>query len=377
MFKSSQLVFNPRVRKSPFFISTMNHGASAFTIYNHMYLPISYEGVIEDYNKVLNGVQLWDVGVERQIQIKGPDAEALAQFLTPRDIKKCAVGQAMYAPFLDFNGGFLNDPVMLKISEDCYWFSIADGDSLLWVQALAAGYKFDAVVDEPDVSPLQVQGPNSAKLMFKVFGDWIDDLGFYKFKEVNHKGIPMVIARMGYSRELCYEIFLQDHSKGNELWEILWEAGNDLNISPGGPNIILRLEGGILSYGGDFDRSNNPFEVGLEWMIDLNQEDDFIGKEALHEIKFKGPTKKLMGAEIEGDPINYSNEEHLPVLVDGKNIGSMNTMTYSPRLDKNISYVFLDIKYAKVGQEIVISLPDQDLKAKVVDIPWLKRERKN
>ena len=377
MFKSSQLVFNPRVRKSPFFISTMNHGASAFTIYNHMYLPISYEGVIEDYNKVLNGVQLWDVGVERQIQIKGPDAEALAQFLTPRDIKKCAVGQAMYAPFLDFNGGFLNDPVMLKISEDCFWFSIADGDSLLWVQALAAGYKFDVVVDEPDVSPLQVQGPNSAKLMSKVFGDWIDDLGFYKFKDVNHNGIPMVIARMGYSRELCYEIFLQDHSKGNQLWEILWEAGKDLNISPGGPNIILRLEGGILSYGGDFDRSNNPFEVGLEWMIDLNQEDDFIGKEALSEIKFKGPTKKLMGAEIKGDPINYSNQEHLPVSVDGKNIGTMNTMTYSPRLDKNISYVFLDIKYAKVGQEIIISLPDEDLEARVVDIPWLKRAKKN
>ena len=377
MFKSSQLVFNPRVRKSPFFISTMNHGASAFTIYNHMYLPISYEGVIEDYNKVLNGVQLWDVGVERQIQIKGPDAEALAQFLTPRDIKKCAVGQAMYAPFLDFNGGFLNDPVMLKISEDCFWFSIADGDSLLWVQALAAGYKFDVVVDEPDVSPLQVQGPNSAKLMSKVFGDWIDDLGFYKFKDVNHNGIPMVIARMGYSRELCYEIFLQDHSKGNQLWEILWEAGKDLNISPGGPNIILRLEGGILSYGGDFDRSNNPFEVGLEWMIDLNQEDDFIGKEALSEIKFKGPTKKLMGAEIKGDPINYSNQEHLPVSVDGKNIGTMNSMTYSPRLDKNISYVFLDIKYAKVGQEIIISLPDEDLEARVVDIPWLKRAKKN
>lgn len=377
MLKSSQLVFNPRVRKSPFFFSTIKHGASAFTIYNHMYLPISYEGVIEDYNKVLNGVQLWDVGVERQIQIKGPDAEALAQFLTPRNIKKCAVGQAMYAPFLDFNGGFLNDPVMLKISEDCFWFSIADGDSLLWVQALAAGYKFDVVVDEPDVSPLQVQGPNSAKLMSKVFGDWIDDLGFYKFKDVNHQGIPMVIARMGYSRELCYEIFLQDHSQGNQLWEILWEAGKDLNISPGGPNIILRLEGGILSYGGDFDRSNNPFEVGLEWMIDLNQEDDFIGKEALSEIKFKGPSKKLMGAEIEGDPINYSNQEHLPVSVDGKNIGTMNSMTYSPRLDKNISYVFLEIKYAKLGQEIIISLPDEDLKARVVDIPWLKRAKKN
>jgi len=376
MYNTSKVVFSPRVRKSPFFLSTMKYGAKAFTVYNHMYLPISFEGTIPDYNNLIKGVQLWDVGVERQIQIKGPDAEALSQFLTPRNIKKCSIGQAMYAPLLDFKGGFLNDPVMLKLAEDCYWFSIADGDSLLWVQAIAAGYKFDVEVDEPDVSPLQVQGPNSAELMANVFGDWVHDLGFYRFKEFNHEGIPMVIARMGYSRELCYEIFLQDHSKGDELWECLWQAGQDLNISAGGPNIILRLEGGILSYLADLDRTNNPYEVGLDWMIDLDEEDDFIGKEALREINIKGPLKKLMGAEIEGDPINDSNEDHLPVLIDGKVVGSMNAMVYSPRLDKNLSYVFLDIEHARVGQEIIISSPDKDLKAKLVDLPWLGRAKK-
>ena len=376
MYNTSKVVFSPRVRKSPFFLSTMKYGAKAFTVYNHMYLPISFEGTIPDYNNLLKGVQLWDVGVERQIQIKGPDAEALSQFLTPRNIKKCSIGQAMYAPLLDFKGGFLNDPVMLKLAEDCYWFSIADGDSLLWVQAIAAGYKFDVDVNEPDVSPLQVQGPNSAELMANVFGDWVHDLGFYRFKEFNHEGIPMVIARMGYSRELCYEIFLQDHSKGDELWECLWQAGQDLNISAGGPNIILRLEGGILSYLADLDRTNNPYEVGLDWMIDLDEEDDFIGKEALREINIKGPLKKLMGAEIEGDPINDSNEDHLPVLIDGKVVGSMNAMVYSPRLDKNLSYVFLDIEHARVGQEIIISSPDKDLKAKLVDLPWLDRAKK-
>ena len=376
MYNTSKVVFSPRVRKSPFFLSTIKYGAKAFTVYNHMYLPISFEGTIPDYNNLLKGVQLWDVGVERQIQIKGPDAEALSQFLTPRNIKKCSIGQAMYAPLLDFKGGFLNDPVMLKLAEDCYWFSIADGDSLLWVQAIAAGYKFDVEVDEPDVSPLQVQGPNSAELMANVFGDWVHDLGFYRFKEFNHEGIPIVIARMGYSRELCYEIFLQDHSKGDELWECLWQAGQDLNISAGGPNIILRLEGGILSYLSDLDRTNNPYEVGLDWMIDLDQEDDFIGKEALREINIKGPLKKLMGAEIEGDPINDSNEDHLPVLIDGKVVGSMNAMVYSPRLDKNLSYVFLDIEHARVGQEIIISSPDKDLKAKLVNLPWLDRAKK-
>ncbi len=376
MYNTAKVVFSPRVRKSPFFQSTIKHGAKAFTVYNHMYLPVSFENTIADYNNLLQGVQLWDVGVERQVQIKGPDAASLIQFLTPRNIKKCSVGQAMYAPLLDFQGGFLNDPVMLKLAEDFYWLSIADGDSLLWVEAIAKGYNFNVEVEEPDVSPLQVQGPNSAKLMTKVFGDWVDDLGFYRFKEVTHDGIPMVIARMGYSRELCYEIFLQDYSKGNELWEILWQAGQEFNISPGGPNIIFRLEGGILSYLADFDRTNNPYEVGLDWMIDLDQEDDFIGKEALREISMRGPTKKLMGAEIKGDPIESSNEDYLPVLIDGNRVGTMTAMVFSPRLQKNISYVFVDIEHAKIGQEIVISSPNQSFEALVVDIPWFDRAKK-
>ena len=376
MYNTAKVVFSPRVRKSPFFQSTMKYGAKAFTVYNHMYLPVSFENTIADYNNLLQGVQLWDVGVERQVQIKGPDATSLIQFLTPRNIKKCSVGQAMYAPLLDFQGGFLNDPVMLKLAEDFYWLSIADGDSLLWVEAIAKGYNFNVEVEEPDVSPLQVQGPNSAKLMTKVFGEWIDDLGFYRFKEVTHDGIPMVIARMGYSRELCYEIFLQDYSKGNELWEMLWQAGQEFNISPGGPNIIFRLEGGILSYLADFDRTNNPFEVGLDWMIDLDQEDDFIGKEALREISQRGPSRKLMGAEITGDPIESSNEDYLPVLIDGKRVGTMTAMVFSPRLQKNIAYVFLEIEHAKVGQEILISNFDQSLEAVVVDLPWFDRAKK-
>ena len=376
MYNTAKVVFSPRIRKSPFFESTMKYGAKAFTVYNHMYLPVSFENTITDYNNLLQGVQLWDVGVERQVQIKGPDAAPLIQFLTPRNIKKCSVGQAMYAPLLDFQGGFLNDPVMLKLAEDFYWLSIADGDSLLWVEAIAKGYNFNVEVEEPDVSPLQVQGPNSAKLMTKVFGEWVDDLGFYRFKEVTHNGIPMVIARMGYSRELCYEIFLLDYSKGNELWEMLWQAGQEFNISPGGPNIIFRLEGGILSYLADFDRTNNPYEVGLDWMIDLDQEDDFIGKEALREISLRGPTKKLMGAEIKGDPIESSNEDYLPVLIDGKRVGTMTAMVFSPRLQKNIAYVFLDIEHAKVGQEILISNSHQSLEAEVVDLPWFDRAKK-
>ncbi|MDA9653108.1 glycine cleavage system protein T [Pseudomonadota bacterium] len=373
MYKTSKVVFSPRVRKTPYFDSTIKYGAQSFSVYNHMYMPVSYAGPVEDYKNLLNGVQLWDVGVERQVQIKGPDAEALSQFLTPRNIKKCSIGQAMYTPLVDFKGGLLNDPVMLKIDADCFWFSVSDGDLILWVQGIAAGYKFDVEVDEPDVSPLQVQGPNSTKLMIKVFGDWVSDLGFYKFKEFNHQGIPMIIARMGYSKELCYELFLQDHSKGNELWEMLWQAGQDLNISPGSPNIILRVEGGILSYLADIDRTNNPYEVGLEWMVDLDQPDDFIGKDALQEISLKGPERKLLGAEIQGDPMTVFNEESWPVLIDGKRVGSMNAVVYSPRLNKNICYVILEVEHAKPGQEVVIHSPDKELIATTVGLPWINR----
>ena len=371
MYQTSKIVISPRVRKSPYFDSTMKYGASAFTIYNHMYLPIVFEGPEKDYENLLNGVQLWDVGVERQIEIKGPDASKLSQYITPRDIHKCNIGQAMYAPLLDFQGGFINDPVMLKLAEDHFWFSLSDSDALLWVQGVASGKGFDTEISEPDVSPLQIQGPNSTELMSQVFGKWIEELAFYKFKEVNHAGIPMVIARMGYSRERCYEIFLQDGSKGNELWEILWDAGKDLNITPGTPNQIFRLEAGILSFGADMHRDNNPFEVGLDWMIDLDQKDDFIGREALETIKRNGIKKKLMGAEIAGPKMEFFNEENLDVSIDGNIVGEMMSAVFSPRFKKNICYIILDVEHALPGKSVNIQTPEGELKAELVKLPWI------
>lgn len=371
MYQTSKIVISPRVRKSPYFDSTMKYGASAFTIYNHMYLPIVFEGPEKDYENLLNGVQLWDVGVERQIEIKGPDASKLSQYITPRDIHKCNIGQAMYAPLLDFQGGFINDPVMLKLAEDHFWFSLSDSDALLWVQGVASGKGLDAEISEPDVSPLQIQGPNSTELMSKVFGKWIEELAFYKFKEVNHAGIPMVIARMGYSRERCYEIFLQDGRKGNELWEILWDAGKELNITPGTPNQIFRLEAGILSFGADMHRDNNPFEVGLDWMIDLDQKDDFIGKQALETIKRNGIKKKLMGAEIAGPKMEFFNEENLDVSIDGNIVGEMMSAVFSPRFKKNICYIILDVEHALPGKSVDIQTPEGELKAELVKLPWI------
>ena len=373
MYKTSKIVISPRVRKSPYFDSTMKYGATAFTVYNHMYLPIVIEGPEKDYENLLKGVQLWDVGVERQVEIKGPEASKLAQYITPRNIKKCEVGQAMYAPLLDFDGGFINDPVMLKIAEDHYWFSLSDSDALLWVQGIATGQNYNVDISEPDVSPLQIQGPKSTKLMSKVFGKWIEDLEFYRFKKTDHHGIPMVIARMGYSRERCYEIFLEDGSKGNQLWELLWEAGEEFTISQGTPNQIFRLEAGILSFGSDMHRENNPYEVGLSWMIDLEQEDDFIGKEALKKISETGVKRKIMGAEISGEKMEFFNEENLQVSIDGNRVGAMMSAVYSPRLEKNICYIILEKEFAEIGKSVCIHSPDGDLEAKLVELPWIKK----
>jgi aminomethyltransferase len=335
-----------------------------------MYLPIGFEGAIEDYNKLLDGVQLWDVACERQIEIIGNDAQKLAQYITPRDVKQCSQGQVMYTTLTDFNGGILNDPVMLKLAEDHYWFSLADGDSLLWVEAIAASYDFDVIVQEPDVSPLQVQGPNATQIMTNVFGDWVQDLAFYKFQKTSFQDIPLVIARMGYSRERCYEIFLCDHSRGNELWEILWAAGQGLNISAGSPNQILRLEAGILSYLSDMDRSNNPYEIGLGWTVDLEQPDNFIGKEALQKIHLSGPIKKLMGGEIHGPQMKFFNEERWPAYNSKDLIGYLTSAAYSPRLGKNIAFILVDIEHAVVGSTIAIESPNENLEAELVELPW-------
>jgi len=383
MYKTSKVVFSPRVRKSPYFNSTIKYGAQAYSVYNHMYMPISYKGTIQDYKNLLNSVQLWDVGVERQIQIKGPDAEALSQFLTPRNIKKCAIGQAMYTPLLDFEGGFLNDPVMLRLDDNHYWFSVSDGDSLLWAQGIAAGYKFDVEIDEPDVSPLQVQGPDSAKLMSKVFGNWVNDLGFYRFKQVTHQGIPMVIARMGYSRELCYELFLQDGSKGNELWELLWEAGQEFKISAGGPNIILRLEGGILSYLADIDRSNNPYEVGLDWLVDFSK-DNFNGRRALIKEKEKGSNWRLVKLDIEGNKTAASSYIYANEKNNKSEIGFITSAAWSPICKQNIALGTVRTPHGNPGESLWVEIYYQRemhwnrvmAKADIVDKPfWFPARR--
>ena len=371
-----RIAFGPRVRKSPFHLATLRHGASAFTVYNHMYLPMAYsEAAGQDYWGAVRAVQLWDVACERQLEVSGPDALRFAQLLTPRDLAKLQVGQAAYALITNADGGILNDPVALRVAEDRFWFSLADGDTLLWAQGLAANGGYAVSVAEPDVSPLQVQGPRSTELLAGLFGDWVRDLGFYRCREFDFDGIPLLVARMGYSRERCFELFLRDGERGDELWERLWEAGQPLGISAGAPHLALRLEAGIYALLSDIDATTNPFEVGLGWTAQLDKTEPFIGQSALREMAAKPLKRCMMGAEIEGEPLWAGNEHRLPVSADGQAAGYLTSAGYSPRLERNLAFVMLNRPFDEPDQRIEVQFPDGIRAAKVVEKPWLKRQR--
>ena len=371
-----RIAFGPRVRKSPFHLATLRHGASAFTVYNHMYLPMAYsEAAGQDYWGAVRAVQLWDVACERQLEVSGPDALRFAQLLTPRDLAKLQVGQAAYALITNADGGILKDPVALRVAEDRFWFSLADGDTLLWAQGLAANGGYAVSVAEPDVSPLQVQGPRSAELLAGLFGDWVRDLGFYRCHEFHFDGIPLLVARMGYSHERCFELFLRDGERGDELWERLWEAGQPLGISAGAPHLALRLEAGIYALLSDIDATTNPFEVGLGWTVQLDKTEPFIGQSALREMAANPLKRCMMGAEIEGEPLWAGNEHRLPVSADGQAAGYLTSAGYSPRLERNLAFVMLSRPFDEPDQRIEVQFPDGIRAAKVVEKPWLKRQR--
>lgn len=371
-----RIAFGPRVRKSPFHLATLRHGASAFTVYNHMYLPMAYsEAAGQDYWGAVRAVQLWDVACERQLEVSGRDALRFAQLLTPRDLSKLQVGQAAYALITNAAGGILNDPVALRVADDRFWFSLADGDTLLWAQGLAASGDYRVSLAEPDVSPLQVQGPRSAELLAGLFGDWVRDLGFYRFRKFDFDGIPLLVGRMGYSHERCFELFLRNGERGDELWERLWQAGQPLGISAGAPHTALRLEAGIYSILSDLDANTNPFEVGLGWTVQLDADAPFIGQDALRDIAAKPLERRMMGAEIDGEPLWSGNEERLPVWADGQAAGQLTTATYSPRLAKNLAFVMLNKPFDEPGRRIEVQFPAGPRTATVVKPPWIKRQR--
>jgi glycine cleavage system aminomethyltransferase T len=344
-----QVGFGTQVRRSPFFNSTQKWGATGYSVYNHMYIPRSFGEPQQNFWNLVNDAILCDVGVERQVEITGPDAARFVQYLTPRNLSQCETGQCKYVLITAADGGIINDPVLLRLGQNHFWLSLADSDVLLWARGVQIHSGMDVNIVEPDVSPLQLQGPKSRDIMRAVFGGWIDDLAYYRFVEYEHDGIPLVISRTGWSSELGYEIFLRDGSRGDELWELLMTAGEPMGLVPGHTSTIRRVEGGMLSYHADMTIDNNPFELGLDRLVDLDMQADFIGKQALRRIRDDGARQRQVGVDVAGLPLTGPNEIHWPILVDGQQVGRITSAIYSPRLQRNIALALLDVEFAEIG----------------------------
>ncbi|MGV6849027.1 MAG: dimethylsulfoniopropionate demethylase [Marinibacterium sp.] len=322
-----------RVRRTPFTDGVEAAGVQGYTVYNHMLLPTVFRSIQEDYRHLKSAVQLWDVSCERQVEVRGPDAGRLMQMLTPRDLRGMLPGQCYYVPIVDETGGMLNDPVAVKLAEDRWWISIADSDLLFWVKGIVYGWRLDVLVDEPDVSPLAVQGPYADDVMAAVFGDSIRNLRFFRFGHYDFMGRDLVIARSGYSKQGGFEIYVEGADRGMPLWHVLMEAGARWDIRAGCPNLIERIEGGLLSYGNDMDRSNTPHECGLGRFCNTQTAIGCVGRDALLRVAQEGPVRQIRAIEIPGGPVPVCDRLWPLVAEDGENVGCITSAAFSPDFD--------------------------------------------
>ena len=368
--------FGTQIRKSPYFDSTVKWGATGFSVYNHMYIPRDFGSPEQNFWNLIEKSILCDVAVERQVEITGPDAYKFIQLLTPRDLSKLSIGQCKYVLIVNNDGGILNDPVLLRLAENHFWLSLADSDVLLWAQGVAVNSGLDVKISEPDVSPLQLQGPTSQEIMVKLFGEDIRDLKYYWLREYKLDGIPLIVSRTGWSSELGYEIYLRDGSKGNELYEKIMAAGKEHGIQPGHTSSIRRIEGGMLSYHADADIHTNPYELGFDRLVNLETDIDFIGKEALKKIKKNGIKRKQVGLIIDCDPLSGPNTTFWPIEKDGKTIGKVTSAVYSPRLKKNIALAMIEINYSELGNQLDVQTHEGKYSATIVEKPFYDPKKK-
>ena len=368
--------FGTQIRKSPYFDATVKWGATGFSVYNHMYIPRDFGSPEQNFWNLIEKSILCDVAVERQVEITGPDAYKFTQLLTPRDLSKLSVGQCKYVLIVNNDGGILNDPVLLRLAENHFWLSLADSDVLLWAQGVAVNSGLDVKISEPDVSPLQLQGPTSQEIMVKLFGEDIRDLKYYWLREYELDGIPLIVSRTGWSSELGYEIYLRDGSRGNELYEKIMEAGKEHGIQPGHTSSIRRIEGGMLSYHADADIHTNPFELGFDRLVNLDTDINFIGKEALKKIKREGIKRKQVGLIIDCDPLSGPNTTFWPIEKDGKKIGKVTSAVYSPRLKKNIALAMIEINYSELGNQLDVQTHEGKYSATIVEKPFYDPKKK-
>ncbi len=362
--------FGTQIRKSPYFDATVRWGAQGFSVYNHMYIPRDFGDPEQNFWNLVNEAILCDVAVERQVEITGPDAAKFTQMLTCRDLSKMAVGQCKYILITNADGGLLNDPILLRLAENHFWISLADSDILLWAQGVAINSGLDVTIGEPDVSPLQLQGPKSGEIMRVLFGDDIMELRYYWLREVELNGIPLIVSRTGWSSELGYEIYLRDGSKGDLLWETIMAAGLEIGLKPGHTSSIRRIEGGMLSYHADADMSTNPYELGFDRLVNLDMEADFIGKAALRRIKEEGVSRKQIGLTVDSDPLTAPNTTFWEINLDGAPIGKVTSAVYSPRLEQNIALALVLAEHANIGAQVEVVTKSGPFRATICERPF-------
>ena len=359
-----------RLRRTPFSDGVEAAGVKAYTIYNRMLLPTVFESVEADYRHLKDHVQIWDVSVERQVELRGPDAGRLMQMLTPRDLRRMLPGQCYYVPIVDETGGMLNDPVAVKLSEDRWWISIADSDLLLWVKGIANGYRLDVLVDEPDVSPLAIQGPKSDALMERVFGERVRDIRFFRFDMFQFEGCDLAIARSGYSKQGGFEIYVPDSALGMPLWDALFNAGEDLQVRAGCPNGIERIEGGLLSYGNDMTDDNTPHECGLGRFCDTQTAIGCIGRDALLRVSKEGPVQQIRPISIHGDAVPTCDRPW-PLLAGGKRVGQVTSAAWSPDFKTNVAIGMVRMTHWDPGTDLEVDTLDGMRRATVQETFWL------
>ena len=358
-----------RLRPSPFYEATVAEGVKTMSVYNNMLMPASYGDPEAEYWRIMEGVSQWDVAVERQVELTGPDAGRMAQILSPRDLSTCKVGQGKYVPMVNHAGTMVNDPIVLKLAEDRYWLSIADSDMWMWSDAIAAERRLDVTIREPDVSPMAVQGPKAQNVVAHVFGDWVRELKYFWFRETEIEGIPVAVQRSGWSKQGGFEIYLRDGSKGTKLWNIVKEAGTPHGIGPGAPTTPERTEFGLVSVNGDTDGETNPFEVRLGRFLDLDVPDDTVGIEALRRIHDEGPKRHQLGIRLEGDapaPLGFAWEE---IREDGRKVGDMTNCVWSFRLGQNIGYALVSRDLAE-GDEVEVRRKGGPVRGRLCAIPF-------
>lgn len=363
------LSISRRTRSTPFSRRVEASGVRGYTVYNHTLLPTVFESAEADYRHLKSHVQVWDVSCERQIELRGPDCAKLAQMLTPRDLRRIQIGQCLYAPVVDETGAILNDPVLLKLAEDRWWVSIADSDVQYWAQGLAVGRCLDVDVAEINVSPLAVQGPKADQLMSRVFGEGAEDIRFFRARWLEFNGTSFLVSRSGYSKQGGFEIYVEGDALAEPLWDALFTAGADLNVRPGGPNLIERIEGGLLSYGNDMTRENTPFECNLDAFCTPETAFGCIGRSALLREAEAGPKRRIRGLAIKGER-TPSCREPWPVRIGSERVGQVTSAAWSPDFGVTVAIGMLDRGHWEPGTEVVVDTPGGRRTATVCLLPF-------